>query len=127
MGGKDFLKIIDQVEERKAIASTLADAVSRQYSFCQKMELQLWIRSPAVQGTLTRACTRYDKFLQLFKLYPKTTLVPTLDIDLVWLTHQLSHNRYAAAMKLRAGMFIDHDDKLGKDTLDYGMVRTENL
>ena len=127
-GGEGFLKIFDyNGKQPEAIVKTLADAATRQFSFCQKMELQLWIRSPALVGTLTRACVRYDRFLQLFKLYPNTMLVPTLDIDLVWHTHQLSSQRYAAAMKARAGRFIDHDDKLGKTTLDDGMERTENL
>ena len=127
-GGKGFLKFFDHKgKQPKALTKPLADAVTRQFAFCQKMELQLWIRSPALIGTLTRACIRYDRFLQLFKLYPNTMLVPTLDIDLVWHTHQLSPRRYAAATKVRAGRFIDHDDKLGKPTLDDGMARTENL
>ncbi|KAI9779637.1 MAG: hypothetical protein M1839_007302 [Geoglossum umbratile] len=105
----------------------LAAAVERQASFVQKMDAQLWIRSPALCGTLRRAQDRYNKFLKLFKLYPGTMLVPTLDIDLVWHTHQLSPKRYIDATVDIAGRFLDHDDKLGKGTLDEGMEKTKNL
>jgi hypothetical protein len=88
------------------------------------MHAHLWISSPAVEGTLHRALDRYDKFLQLFKLYPGTTLVPTLDIDLVWHTHQCSPQQYRDSTLKRAGRFINHDDTLGKGTLDHGMDRT---
>jgi hypothetical protein len=109
------------------INTELANAVVRQFSFVEKMEKQLWIRSPAVQGTLQRATGRYGKFLRLLKLYPKTMLVPTLDIDLVWHTHQCSHAVYVAATEVLAGRFIDHDDKLETFTLDNGMEKTKNL
>ncbi|KIW99883.1 uncharacterized protein Z518_10811 [Rhinocladiella mackenziei CBS 650.93] len=127
-GGKAFLGLLDKGNDANNLTvKDIADAVTRQLSFCQKMELQLWIRSPAALGTLTRARARYGRFLQLFKLYPHTMLVPTLDIDLVWHTHQLSHQRYTIATAVLAGDFIDHDDKLGKTTLNNGMERTESL
>lgn len=105
----------------------LVKAVQRQSSFVAKMDAQLWIRSPAVEGTLVRAISRYGQFLKLFKLYPRTVLVPTLDIDLVWHTHQCSATGYMAATQALAGRFIDHDDKLGAATLDSGMQRTMDL
>lgn len=105
----------------------LASAVERQASFVEKMDAQLWIRSPALCGTLGRALDGYNKFLKLFKLYPGTMLVPTLDIDLVWHTHQLSPKRYIDATVEMAGRFLDHDDKLGKGTLDVGMEKTKSL
>jgi hypothetical protein len=108
-------------------AVDLVNAVQRQVSFVEKMEKHLWIRSPALEGTLERAVDRYSKFLKLFKLYPQTLLVPTLDIDLVWHTHQCSPWHYRAATQLRTGRFIDHDDKLGTAALDEGMKKTKGL
>ncbi|KAL3475373.1 hypothetical protein BJX99DRAFT_160012 [Aspergillus californicus] len=105
----------------------LIDAVVRQASFVEKMENHLWIRSPAVEGTLTRAIDRYSKFLKLFRLYPSKMLVPTLDIDLVWHTHQCSAFQYNEAMMKIAGRLIDHNDKLGKNALDPGFERTAAL
>ena len=105
----------------------IIDAVQRQETFVDKMHAQLWIRSPAVEGTLQRAIDRYVKFLKLFKLYPKTTLVPTLDIDLVWHTHQCSPALYCSAVSDRAGRFINHDDKLGRPVLSDSMEKTSQL
>ncbi|KAI9768917.1 MAG: hypothetical protein M1840_004513 [Geoglossum simile] len=112
---------------RTITTTQLADAVQRQFSFVEKMERALWIRSPALEGTLQRAVDRYSKFLKLFKWYPNTMLVPTLDIDLVWHTHQCSPSRYRTATIKHAGRFIDHDDKIGKPTLDSGLDKTEQL
>jgi hypothetical protein len=105
----------------------LVNAVTRQSAFVEKMDRQLWIRSPAVDGTLQRAIQRYDRFLKLFKMYPRKMLVPTLDIDIVWHTHQCSPAQYMEATKMLAGRFIDHDDKLGSDKLDAGLENTINL
>jgi hypothetical protein len=102
-------------------ATYLFAAVERQRVFVDKMVGYLWIRSPGVHGTLSRAITRYEYFLQLFKLRPGTTLVPTLDIDLVWHTHQCSASMYEASMEKRAGRFINHDD-----TIPAGVLRTQS-
>ncbi|KAJ2985486.1 hypothetical protein NUW58_g5505 [Xylaria curta] len=105
----------------------LVDAVKRQSAFVDKMDKQLWIRSPAVEGTLSRAIIRYERFLKLFKLYPRTMLVPTLDIDLAWHTHQCSPARYEAETAEIAGRFVDHNDKLGTATLDPAFEKTKAL
>jgi len=105
----------------------LAEAVQRQVLFVDKMEKQLWIRSPVVGDTLQRGVDRYAKFLKLFKWYPDTMLVPTLDIDLAWHTHQCSPSQYLAGTKELAGRFIDHNDKIGKSNLDDGMEKTKQL
>jgi hypothetical protein len=113
--------------EKTLTTSKLAETVERQVSFVDKMEKQLWIRSPALEGTLERAIDRYTKFLKLFKLYPNTMLVPTLDIDLAWHTHQCSPSHYRAGAVEFAARFIDHDDKIGKPTLAGGMEKTKQL
>ncbi|KAF4200752.1 hypothetical protein CNMCM8927_002572 [Aspergillus lentulus] len=102
-------------------ATYLFAAIERQRVFVDKMVGYLWIRSPGVHGTLSRAITRYEYFLQLFKLRPGTTLVPTLDIDLVWHTHQCSASMYKTGMEKRAGRFINHDD-----TIPPGVLRTQS-
>ncbi|KAJ8130841.1 hypothetical protein O1611_g2791 [Lasiodiplodia mahajangana] len=106
---------------------SLVEAVERQSAFVDKMEKQLWIRSPAVAGTLSRAIIRYERFLKLFKLYPKKMLVPTLDIDLVWHTHQCSPTQYGLIVTEIAGRFIDHNDKLGTITLNPAFENTKAL
>ncbi|KAM0216396.1 hypothetical protein ACHAQD_007858 [Fusarium lateritium] len=117
------------INERSSYSTVkqLVDNVERQRVFVQKMNAHLWIRSPALQGTLSRAVERYDKYLQLFKLYPGKMLVPTLDIDLVWHTSQLSPAAYKASMEARCGRFINHDDKIAKPKLVVGNDETQSL
>lgn len=107
-----------------AVIDELGSAVERQAHFIDKMNNSLWLRSPALQGTLNRAVVRYERFIQLFKMHPGTMLVPTLDIDLVWHTHQCSPRSYQAFCEREAGRSINHDDSLGKATLKDGFKET---
>ncbi|KNG82872.1 hypothetical protein ANOM_008522 [Aspergillus nomiae NRRL 13137] len=121
---------VEMVQATKAEAlrnNPLKNNVERQFKFVEKMHAHLWIRSPAVEGTLRRAIDRYDKFLQLFRDYPTTTLVPTLDVDLVWHTHLSDPEQYRTSLNARAGRMISHDDKLGKSFLDIRFNRTHDL
>ncbi|KAI0469602.1 hypothetical protein F4859DRAFT_487203 [Xylaria cf. heliscus] len=122
-----FLDSCRVAASKSNIVEKLVDAVKRQSAFVDKMDKQLWIRSPAIEGTLDRGITRYGRFLKLFKLYPKRMLVPTLDIDLVWHTHQCSPSQYALVTTEIAGRFIDHNDKLGTATLDPAFESTKAL
>jgi hypothetical protein len=112
---------------RPDIVCDLINNVERQRAFVKKMNAHLWIRSPALQGTLQRAVDRYENYLELFRLYPGKMLVPTLDIDLVWHTSQLSSAAYETSMKARCGRFINHDDKIRRYQLDAGSDETQTL
>lgn len=101
--------------------------VERQAKFVDKMHAHLWICSPSTRGTITRAVERYENFVELFSLYPGKMLVPTLDVDIVWHTHQLSAAEYTKSMRSRCGRFIDHDDKIAQHSLDDGMAETKEL
>lgn len=122
-----FLKCAKASIYDKWTGSPIIEAVQRQMAFVDKMDEQLWIRSPALEGTLHRAIDRYLKLLKLLRLYPDTMLVPTLDIDLVWHTYQCSAAQYRSATQVYAGRFINHDDKLGRHLLDNGMEKTRQL
>lgn len=50
--------------------------------------------------------------------------VPTLDIDLVWHTHQCSPGAYFIATRENAGKFLNHDDSIAEDKLGVGYERT---
>jgi hypothetical protein len=103
-------------------AAMLRDAVIRQTSFVDKMHGLMWIRSPALAGTLRRGIARYENFLDLMKRYPRAVMVPTLDIDLAWHTHQCQALGYAKATKEHVGRFINHDDSIAKDKLSDGFA-----
>jgi hypothetical protein len=78
-----------------------------------------WFRSPAAQSTMARLCVKYERFFGLFATNPGKTVVPTLDVDLAWHTHQLSPPTYHAySLRMTAGkIFIDHDDKIEESKL----------
>ncbi|OJJ72420.1 hypothetical protein ASPBRDRAFT_175492 [Aspergillus brasiliensis CBS 101740] len=101
--------------------------VLRQVNFIDQMHDCLWILHPDAEEILESARKRYNNFVELFRLHPGVMLVPTLDIDLVWHTHLCSAARYRVFIMERVGRFINHDDKLGKGTLDDGFERTKEL
>ena len=109
---------------RQILMNELGAAVERQGIFVEKMSNLLWLRSPALESTLNKALMRYERFMQLFKMYPGTMMVPTLDIDLIWHTHQCSPKSYQAFCEKEAGRSINHDDNLGKPTLKDGFKQT---
>jgi hypothetical protein len=115
------------VRSERALGAQLVAAVLRQSDFIEKMNFKLWIRSPAVGDTLERAVARYEQFLQLIRVYRDVTLVPTLDIDLVWHTHQCSPTVYRRATRQLVGRFVDHNDSLGNDALATGFQKTREL
>ncbi|UNI16982.1 hypothetical protein JDV02_003364 [Purpureocillium takamizusanense] len=106
------------------LAKQLRDAVDRQTAFVDKMNKHMWIRSPALVGTLTRAVSRYGKFLDLMRRYPKVMVVPTLDIDLAWHTHQCAAAFYARGVKAVVGRFVNHDDSIAEAKLGTGFDDT---
>ncbi len=48
---------------------------------------------------------------------PAGFFVPTLDIDLVWHTHQLMAQQYSRHCLEYVRRFADHDDKVAEDKL----------
>ncbi|KAL4783853.1 hypothetical protein BJX76DRAFT_348301 [Aspergillus varians] len=120
-----LFKIVRRARKSEKLNEAIVKNVERQCIFVDKMHAHRWIRSPAVEGTLRRAVDRYDKFLHLFHLYPGQFIVPTLDVDLVWHTHQCSSQNYRTFVTDRVGRFINHDDKIGRGTLDHGFTHAE--
>lgn len=123
---KSYIQLFKSTSGKLPVA--LKEAVIRQSSFVDKMNGHLWIRSPCVEGTIRRAIGRYNNFLTLLAKHEKLTVVPTLDIDLVWHTNQcFSGQGYAAGMKTRVGRFINHDDTIAKPALGDGFGETRKL
>ncbi|KAF4471911.1 hypothetical protein FALBO_1172 [Fusarium albosuccineum] len=112
---------------RSSLAEKLRDAVIRQTAFIDKMNAHMWIRSPSLEGTMRRSIDRYQKFCKLMKLAKGRTVVPTLDIDLAWHTHQCSAKEYGQDMKTLVGKFINHDDTIAKPKLGDGAQETRRL
>jgi hypothetical protein len=105
----------------------LVAAALRQREFAKKITTEANFDTPEA---LTIACTRYHKFVLLMgrkgkkSSAKKVALVPTLDIDLCWHTHQLFAVSYRVWCIEHLGLAIHHDDTVGKESLDSGLKET---
>ncbi|KAG8896555.1 hypothetical protein FRC01_011726, partial [Tulasnella sp. 417] len=101
-------------------------AVLRQMKFIDKMvslgftEQGRWEED---RDTLTRCVVRYHHFLDLMASTPGNFVVPTLDIDLAWHTHQLLCNSYRKLTEI-IGLVPDHDDKVSQGPLSDAYDKT---
>lgn len=69
-----------------------------------------------------RAIFRYRKFMLLMNR--NCSLVPTMDIDLCWHTHQLFLGSYKQWSMQHLGRLIEHDDTVGTSTLNQSLIKT---
>jgi hypothetical protein len=109
----------------KNIAFDSIAAVERQMKFSVKMAQFGWLHNPTLSSTLRFAIIRYERFFRLMKA--AYGIVPTLDVDLVWHTHQLCPRRYSAYCKHHKGGLVDHNDKVGSEILHNGFEKTQAL
>ncbi|KAJ1551675.1 hypothetical protein HK096_004954 [Nowakowskiella sp. JEL0078] len=93
----------------------LVAAVLRQRKFTEKM--CSGIVSWSAPGVMPRATLRYARFIMLIKQESGRFMVPTLDIDLAWHTHQLHPYRYQIFGLNNVGRVINHDDSIADDKL----------
>ncbi|KAJ3489796.1 hypothetical protein NLJ89_g11494 [Agrocybe chaxingu] len=105
-------KILSAYNNDKIYSIDLIGAVLRQGSFVQKMYDLQWTRpgffdEPQDEMALHHATARYHAFLDLMASSPASFFVPTLDIDLVWHTHQLMPSKYQADCNTYVKQFID--------------------
>ena len=81
----------------------------------------LWVRSPAFEFTLRNARNRYQESFASLASSPNAKLPPPPDLELVWLTHQLSPSNFAKLSKGYAGR-IAKQDVSTKGPDQYNMV-----
>lgn len=98
-------------------ALDLRAAMLRQSLFIDNMYKFDWLHGPDPQATTARAVNKYIRFIELARMNPGRMVVPTLDVDLAWHTHQLSPKAYYRATTLYISNFLDHDDKVDEDKL----------
>lgn len=98
-------------------ALDLCGAIMRQGVFVDKMVNLDWLHSPPYKTTMRRLVTKYYRFLVIMHMNPKQVVVPTLDVDLAWHTHQLSPHEYYKYTTKYMKKFIDHDDKIDEAKL----------
>ncbi|CAG8898863.1 unnamed protein product [Penicillium egyptiacum] len=100
-------------------AIDLVGAVIRQGTFVDKMDNIGWMHSPNLRSTMGHFIGKYDVFFQIMVKNKGHAVVPTLDVDLIWHTHQLSPIRYYTFSTAQMeGVFINHDDKIDEIKLN---------
>ncbi|KAF9034107.1 hypothetical protein BJ165DRAFT_1534302 [Panaeolus papilionaceus] len=109
-------RILSAYADDKVYSIELVNAVIRQGKFVEKIKELNWTApsfpDKSDMRILPHAVARYHAFLDLMATHPGTMLVPTLDIDLVWHTHQLMSSNYVDDCTKYVGRFVDHDDKV---------------
>jgi hypothetical protein len=102
-----------------------AEAVIRQWDFSKKITT-MYPQDPVPWPMLDHMKLRYVKFMNLMRIQG-SMIVPTVDIDLVWHTHQLSSNRYEEWCTMNVGRAINHDDTVDGPELTNGLEHTKQL
>ncbi|KAK0190289.1 hypothetical protein F5146DRAFT_1043593 [Armillaria mellea] len=115
-------RIMSAYEDDRMFSLDLVGAVLRQGSFVDKMHKLGWTEpdffSSSEDEVALKHCTaRYHAFLDLMSSSPAGFFVPTLDIDLVWHTHQLMARQYSRDCLEYIRRFADHDDKVAENRL----------
>lgn len=100
-----------------SFALDLRAAVLRQGVFVDNMYRFDWLHGADPSNMMIRTVNKYARFLQLAKENPSKMVVPTLDVDLAWHTHQLSPKAYYHITTHHLGKFLDHDDKVDENKL----------
>lgn len=105
------------------INDDLVAGMLRQERFIDKMEQLNLLTSSALLPVINDAIDRYGMFLHMLE-FAKFPVVPTLDIDLVWHTHQLSFYSYYAYCLKRFSHLVVHNDKMEENRMSFGFETT---
>ncbi|KAI0683785.1 hypothetical protein BC835DRAFT_1422968 [Cytidiella melzeri] len=121
-GEKIVNRIFSAYTDDRPFSVDLVGAILRQGTFIDKMHEVGWTTQDRFSNEedviiLAHAIGRYHAFLDLLSTSPTSLFVPTLDIDLVWHTHQLMGHVYAEDCLKYVGRYIDHDDKVEESHL----------
>jgi hypothetical protein len=102
----------------------LIQAVKRQRKFTDKI---IALANLKTREGMDKASRRYYQFMMLMKTDNRGMLVPTLDIDLFWHTHQLFNSSYLWWCEKHIGARINHDDTIDQKGLSQGRAHTRGL
>ncbi|PPQ84317.1 hypothetical protein CVT26_011436 [Gymnopilus dilepis] len=110
-------RIMSAYNDDKVYSVELVGAVLRQGIFIKRMHDLEWtvpnhFNNEVEDLALRHAIARYQAFWDLMSSSPTSFFVPTLDIDLVWHTHQIIPERYEKQCQMYLKRFIDHEDKV---------------
>ena len=86
-----------------------------------------WLHSPGLPSSMNRFIKKYERFFDIMSNKKSKIAVPTLCIDLVWHTHQLSPADYYGYSERVAGRFIDHNDRIEETELSEAFAWTSKI
>lgn len=111
------------------VAEDLVGCVMRQERFWQKMNEIDWLNSPSIEMGISEARRRYQRFYRLLTAgNNRGSLIPTMDIDLLWHTEQLSQHHYITECKEEISEYlIDHDDKAETGLIHDAFISTARV
>ncbi|RDB24427.1 hypothetical protein Hypma_008478 [Hypsizygus marmoreus] len=120
--GRLIRRIFSAYTDDKMFSVDLVGATLRQSLFVAKMKNLRWTEhgffdKKEDEVALKHAIARYHAFLDLMSSSPASFFVPTLDIDLVWHTHQMMGSKYDTHCLLLVRRLVDHDDKVEETKL----------
>ena len=122
---KEVRDLISKVRNNLSccLSMDLIQGMYRQLSFVNKIcsNFEYWSNKDVIAASVER----YFKFIQLIASHRGKTLVPTMDIDLVWHAHQTDPISYCQMCWAVLGRILNHDDTIGAD--DLGKGRKPNL
>ena len=133
-----FNYISSTVKNGIEIGEDLVGCILRQEIFWEKINQIDWLHSPLIYESLKESLIRYKRFYLMLTTTTTTTttnnnnkyskeilLVPTLDIDLIWHTHQLSmYGYFHDCLTSSCHYVIDHNDKIDNNKLNDGFSFT---
>ncbi|WWC64554.1 uncharacterized protein I303_107165 [Kwoniella dejecticola CBS 10117] len=106
-------------------------AIERQAKFIANMKRIGWLREEYWQKGLMElqfSIVLYHAWLDLMQsTQSRYFLVPRLDIDLAWHTHQLNHARYKADTNKILGKLLNHNVAAGDEKIGDGLEVTKKL
>jgi hypothetical protein len=76
-------------ENSSVFGLDLVGAVLRQGTFVLKMRKIDWLHSPTAMTTMQRLIVKYHRFIRIIADNPGKLAVPTLDVDLAWVSSHL--------------------------------------
>ncbi|WVR00172.1 hypothetical protein IAU59_007314 [Kwoniella sp. CBS 9459] len=129
---KDMSPGREAVAKSEWTARDVALAVQRQGKFVGHMKRIGWLEEGywhrRGSAEVQFGVVLYHAWLDLMHATSsKHFLVPRLDIDLAWHTHQLDHERYKEDTAALLGEMLDHNDAAGDDELGDGLEVTKRL
>ena len=93
-------------ENHSPFAFNLGESLMQQIPFFEQSQQLDWLHSPELNKILSHSLQKYDRFFQMLRNSKGN--VPTVDVDLVWHTDQLSPQGYYEYSLKMTGRLVVH-------------------